>query len=36
MSKKYIKNITFGDIKIEKRKFHYSKYSVNINNVDIG
>ena len=27
--------ITFGSIKIEKRKFHYSKYPININTVDI-
>ena len=27
--------ITFGNIEIEKRKFHYFKYPININNVDI-
>ena len=27
--------ITFGDIQIEKRKFHYSKYPIKINNVDV-
>ena len=24
-----------GNIEIEKRKFHYSKYLINVNNVDI-
>ena len=27
--------ITFGDNKTEKRKFRYSKYPININNIDI-
>ena len=27
--------ITFGDIEIEKHKFRYSKYPININNVGI-
>ena len=30
------KEIMFDDDEIEKRKFHYSKYPININNVDIG
>ena len=31
----YIKNIKFCDIKIEKLKFYYSKYPVNISNLHI-
>ena len=27
--------ITFSDTEIEKRKFHYSKYPINIKNVDV-
>ena len=26
--------MTYGDIEIKKCKFHYSKYLININNVD--
>ena len=33
MIKKQI--LTFGKIEIEKRKFYYSKYPININNVNI-
>ena len=27
--------LTAGNIEIEKRTFHYSKYLINVNNVDI-
>ena len=27
--------LTFGNTEIEKRKFHYSEYPININNADI-
>ena len=27
--------VTFGDIKIEKQKFHYSKKLININDIDV-
>ena len=30
-----MKILMFGDIEMEKRKFHYSKCSIYINNVDI-
>ena len=33
--KKINKRLLTFDIKIEKRKFHYAKYQIEINNVDI-